>query len=116
VAAGSLRTFTSVESRWAGRRRPERRGRSAHPAGDWPMTRYGSIQGAGVVWSTVLEWESDLEMSLQRCRQRNRERCKEARLQGGASEKAETWKVGERDYIKRLIGFVANMKSGESLL
>ncbi len=55
-------------------------------------------------------------MSLQRCRQRNRERCKEARLQGGASEKAETWKVGERDYIKRLIGFVANMKSGESLL
>jgi len=34
VAAGSLRTFASVESRWAGRRRPERRGRSAHPAGE----------------------------------------------------------------------------------
>lgn len=34
VAVGSLRTFASVESRWAGRRRPERRGRSAHPAGD----------------------------------------------------------------------------------
>ena len=30
MAAVSLRMFASVESRWAGRRRPERRGRSAH--------------------------------------------------------------------------------------